>query len=76
MDIEHDKRKYSYKPPYEKLKGAKSLLRLLKQHDLDLDKKGGILLSELADSMPNPDKALEVSDFCVQIYSFLNQKRN
>jgi len=59
VNVEHGKRKFSYKPPFEKLKGAKSLMRLLKQHDLDLDKKGGILLSELADSMANPEKALE-----------------
>lgn len=45
--------KYMYKPPY-KIRGKNSLLQVLKRHDLE--GKGGILLSELAECIPNAEK--------------------
>lgn len=51
-------KKFIYAPPY-KIKGKNSLLRLLKTHDQD--GKGGILMSDVADSIPNADKTVEVS---------------
>jgi len=47
--------KYLYRPPF-KITNRKSLLSLLKRHDLDA--KGGILLSELAECIPNADKTV------------------
>jgi len=47
--------KYVYKPPY-KIKSKNSLLGVLKRHDLD--GKGGILLSELAECIPNAEKTV------------------
>ncbi|GMT15096.1 hypothetical protein PFISCL1PPCAC_6393, partial [Pristionchus fissidentatus] len=48
--------KYIFRPPY-KIKGKTSLVKVLeKQHQ---DGKGGILLSELAECIPNAEKTLE-----------------
>lgn len=44
-----------FKPVY-KIKDGKSLLRLLKQHDLK--GLGGILLEEVQESLPHSEKAL------------------
>ncbi|KIH48059.1 hypothetical protein ANCDUO_21875, partial [Ancylostoma duodenale] len=48
--------KFAYKPPY-KIKGKTSLVAVAKKHHQDV--KGGILLSELNDCIPNGEKVLE-----------------
>lgn len=55
-----EENKYIYRPPF-KITNRKSLLSLVKRHDLD--GKGGILLSELAECIPNADKTVQVRDF-------------
>lgn len=47
--------KFIFKPPY-KVKDRKSMLRLLKQHDLK--GLGGILLDDIQESLPNCEKVL------------------
>jgi transcription initiation factor TFIIE subunit beta len=49
--------KFIFKASY-KIKDKKSLLRLLKQHDLK--GLGGILLEDVQESLPHCDKALKV----------------
>ncbi|VDO70599.1 unnamed protein product [Haemonchus placei] len=49
--------KFCYKPPY-KIKGKTSLVAVAKKHHQDV--RGGILLSELNDCIPNGEKVLEV----------------
>jgi len=51
----NEENKYIYRPPF-KIKSKNSLLSVLKRHDLD--GKGGILLSELAECMPNAEKVV------------------
>lgn len=46
---------FAFKPVY-RIKDGKSLLRLLKQHDLK--GLGGILLEEVQESLPHSEKAL------------------
>lgn len=48
--------RYQFKPMF-KIKDGKSLLRLLKQHDLK--GLGGILLDDVQESLPNCDKVLK-----------------
>uniref|UniRef100_A0A0K0DDZ0 TFIIE beta domain-containing protein n=1 Tax=Angiostrongylus cantonensis TaxID=6313 RepID=A0A0K0DDZ0_ANGCA len=55
--------KFSYKPPY-KIKGKTSLVAVAKKHHEDI--RGGILLSELNDCIPNGEKVLEVS-VCLRV---------
>ncbi|VDP06335.1 unnamed protein product [Soboliphyme baturini] len=50
--------KFIYKPPY-KVKGKNSLINVLKRHDLE--GKGGVLMSELADCIPMPEKIVQAS---------------
>jgi transcription initiation factor TFIIE subunit beta len=50
--------KFIFKASY-KIKDKKSLLRLLKQHDLK--GLGGILLEDVQESLPHCDKALKVN---------------
>lgn len=50
--------RFVFKPMY-KIKDKKSLLRLLKQHDLK--GLGGILLEDIQESLPHCDKHLKVS---------------
>lgn len=52
-----EENKYIYRPPYE-IKGKNSLVKVLKRRDLD--GKGGILLSELAECIPNAEKTVQV----------------
>lgn len=49
--------RFVFKPMY-KIKDKKSLLRLLKQHDLK--GLGGILLEDIQESLPHCDKHLKV----------------
>lgn len=55
IDITADGR-FLFKPVY-KLKDGKSLLRLLKQHDLK--GLGGILLDDIQESLPHCEKVLK-----------------
>jgi transcription initiation factor TFIIE subunit beta len=50
-------KRFLFKAPF-KLRDKKSLLRLLKQHDLK--GIGGVLLDDVQESLPNCDKALKV----------------
>jgi transcription initiation factor TFIIE subunit beta len=50
--------KFIFRASY-KIKDKKSLLRLLKQHDLK--GLGGILLEDVQESLPHCDKALKVN---------------
>jgi len=69
-----DQLKFIYKPPF-KVKGSKSLLALLKRHDLE--GKGGVMLSELTDSMPNPEKAIEqLGDEVLVIDTTVNKRKD
>lgn len=56
--IEVTEGRFVFKPMY-KIKDKKSLLRLLKQHDLK--GLGGILLEDIQESLPHCDKHLKVS---------------
>jgi len=49
--------KFLYKPPY-KVKDRKTMLRLLKQHDLK--GLGGIMLDDIQESLPNCEKILRM----------------
>lgn len=50
--------KYTFKAMY-KIKDKKSLLRLLKQHDLK--GLGGVMLDDIQESLPHSEKHLKVS---------------
>lgn len=56
IEVTSDSR-FAFKPMY-KIKDKKSLLRLLKQHDLK--GLGGILLEDIQESLPHCDKHLKV----------------
>jgi len=56
IDVSPDGLRFIFKPVY-KIRDGKSLLRLLKQHDLK--GMGGVLLEEVQDSLPHCDKALK-----------------
>lgn len=60
IEVTSDSR-FAFKPMY-KIKDKKSLLRLLKQHDLK--GLGGILLEDIQESLPHCDKHLKVR--CIQ----------
>lgn len=55
IEVSPDGLTFAFKPVY-KIKDGKSLLRLLKQHDLK--GLGGILLEEVQESLPHSEKAL------------------
>lgn len=56
IDVSPDGRRFAFKPVY-KIRDGKSLLRLLKQHDLR--GIGGILLEEVQESLPHCEKTLK-----------------
>lgn len=56
IDVTPDGQKFSFKPVY-KIKDGKSLMRLLKQHDLK--GLGGILLEDVQESLPHCEKVLK-----------------
>lgn len=56
IDVTPDGTKFSFKPVY-KIKDGKSLMRLLKQHDLK--GLGGILLEDVQESLPHCEKVLK-----------------
>lgn len=58
-----------------KIKDKKSLLRLLKQHDLK--GLGGILLEDIQESLPHCDKHLKVSTNMkyIEIYFWLRLEK-
>ncbi|XP_073842487.1 transcription factor IIEbeta [Musca autumnalis] len=56
IEASPDGQRFSYKPVY-KIKDGKSLLRLLKQHDLK--GLGGILLEDVQESLPHCEKVLK-----------------
>lgn len=53
-----------------KIKDKKSLLRLLKQHDLK--GLGGILLEDIQESLPHCEKHLKVSKNSLKEFNFGN----
>ncbi|KAF4523863.1 hypothetical protein B566_EDAN013591 [Ephemera danica] len=57
IEITSDGSRYVFKAPY-KLRDKKSLLKLLKHHDLK--GMGGILLEDVQESLPHCEKALKV----------------
>lgn len=56
IDVTPDGTKFSYKPVY-KIKDGKSLMRLLKLHDLK--GLGGIMLEDVQESLPHCEKVLK-----------------
>jgi transcription initiation factor TFIIE subunit beta len=54
--LEHIQGRFEFKPMY-KIKDGKSLLRLLKQHDLK--GLGGVLLDDIQESLPHCEKVLK-----------------
>lgn len=56
IEVTLDGARFVFKPVY-KIRDGKSLLRLLKQHDLK--GMGGILLEEVQESLPHCEKALK-----------------
>lgn len=56
IEVSPDGGRFIFKPVY-KIRDGKSLLRLLKQHDLK--GMGGILLEEVQESLPHCEKALK-----------------
>ncbi|KAJ1373243.1 hypothetical protein KIN20_035603 [Parelaphostrongylus tenuis] len=66
--------KFSYKPPY-KIKGKTSLVAVAKKHHEDV--RGGILLSELNDCIPNGEKVLEaLSDQIIVVPTQVNKRKD
>ncbi|KAE9414479.1 hypothetical protein Angca_006194, partial [Angiostrongylus cantonensis] len=66
--------KFSYKPPY-KIKGKTSLVAVAKKHHEDI--RGGILLSELNDCIPNGEKVLEaLSDQVIVVPTQVNKRKD
>lgn len=57
IEVSADKR-FSFKPMY-KIKDKKSMLRLLKQHDLK--GLGGILMEDIQESLPHCEKHMKVN---------------
>ncbi|XP_037960724.1 general transcription factor IIE subunit 2-like, partial [Teleopsis dalmanni] len=55
IEVTSDNQRFCFKPVY-KIKDGKSLLRLLKQHDLK--GLGGILLDDVQESLPHCEKVL------------------
>lgn len=56
IEVSEDKQRFVFKPVY-KIKDGKTLLRLLKQHDLK--GLGGILLDDVQESLPHCEKVLK-----------------
>lgn len=56
IDTTPDQQRFSFKPVY-KIRDGKSLLRLLKQHDLK--GLGGVLLEDVQESLPHCEKVLK-----------------
>lgn len=66
--------KYCYKPPY-KIKGKTSLVAVAKKHHQDV--RGGILLSDLNDCIPNGEKLLEsLSDQIIVVPTQVNKRKD
>ncbi|KHJ78327.1 TFIIE beta subunit core domain protein, partial [Oesophagostomum dentatum] len=66
--------KFSYRPPY-KIKGKTSLVAVAKKHHQDV--KGGILLSELNDCIPNGEKVLEaLADQIIVVPTQVNKRKD
>ncbi|EYB96555.1 hypothetical protein Y032_0149g2706 [Ancylostoma ceylanicum] len=66
--------KFAYKPPY-KIKGKTSLVAVAKKHHQDV--KGGILLSELNDCIPNGEKVLEaLADQIIVVPTQVNKRKD
>ncbi|KAF8362356.1 gtf-2E2 [Pristionchus pacificus] len=69
-----DDSKFVFKPPYP-IKGKTSLIKVLvKQHQ---DGRGGILLSDLSECIPNPEKSLEsLSSEVIVIPTQVNKRKD
>uniref|UniRef100_A0A915IWU4 Transcription initiation factor IIE subunit beta n=1 Tax=Romanomermis culicivorax TaxID=13658 RepID=A0A915IWU4_ROMCU len=66
--------KFIFKPPY-KIKGKNSLLQVLKRHDLE--GKAGILMSELAECIPNPEKSVkDLAGAVIVINTNINKRKD
>jgi len=72
--ISVDEGKFIFKPPY-RVKGTTSLLTVLKRHDME--GKGGILLSDLNECIPNADKIAQLlGDAVIDIPTQISKRKD